>query len=92
MTQLENKVAIVTGAGRGMGRSISELFAREGAKVYALDLKFSDNQQETPDGILRIEELAVDICDFAAVKEAVVKIKKQIIHYRIRLLPAPICP
>ena len=60
-----------------MGRCIANLFAKEGAKVYALDLNFADNQQETPDGIQKIEELAIDICDFAAVKDVVVKIKKQ---------------
>lgn len=31
--RLKEKVAIVTGAGRGIGRSISKLFAQEGAKV-----------------------------------------------------------
>ena len=30
---LENKVAIVSGASYGMGFSMAELFAREGAKV-----------------------------------------------------------
>ena len=33
METLENKIAIVTGASRGLGKAIAQLFAREGAKV-----------------------------------------------------------
>jgi len=36
--KLENKIAIITGAGSGMGRAASILFAREGARIAAIDI------------------------------------------------------
>ena len=37
MGRLENKVALITGAGSGMGRASALLFAREGAKIIVAD-------------------------------------------------------
>ncbi|WP_174733328.1 SDR family NAD(P)-dependent oxidoreductase [Mesobacillus harenae] len=45
MKNLENKIAIVTGSGRGIGREIALLLAREGAKVVVNDLGGSPDGQ-----------------------------------------------
>ncbi len=37
MARLDGKVALITGAGNGMGRSAAELFAREGARIVVAD-------------------------------------------------------
>jgi 3-oxoacyl-[acyl-carrier protein] reductase len=38
MMRLKDKVAIVTGAARGLGRTFSKALAREGAKIIAIDI------------------------------------------------------
>lgn len=43
MGRLENKVAIVTGAGRGLGKGIVKKLAEEGAKVVAADMAPADD-------------------------------------------------
>jgi 2-keto-3-deoxy-L-fuconate dehydrogenase len=53
MFSLENKVAVITGGGSGIGQAIAVLFAKQGAKVHILELN-DDNAKDTL-GIINTE-------------------------------------
>ncbi|MBL7500945.1 SDR family oxidoreductase [Frankia sp. CNm7] len=68
MARLTGKVAIVTGAGIGQGRSTALRLAREGANVLAADLSGAENETaaELPDSITPVRADVTNAADVEA--------------------------
>jgi 3-oxoacyl-[acyl-carrier protein] reductase len=77
MNQLENQIAVVTGAGRGIGRAIALKFAQAGANVVCVS-RTQENSEKVAAEIRALGRqawaLAVDVSDSKAVKSAAEKI------------------
>ena len=72
---LENKVALITGAARGIGRQIALLFAREGARIAFTDLEENAESQATRRELeslgAQVRFYASDAADFEAAHKVV---------------------
>ena len=93
--KLEGKVAVITGAGRGIGRALAIAFAAEGAAVGCL----ARTRQELDRVVAEIKgkdgralALPTDVTDFAAVTRAVDRTAKEFRGLDIVVANAGVAP
>jgi 2-keto-3-deoxy-L-fuconate dehydrogenase len=69
MFRLDNKIAVITGGGSGIGKAIAKLFAKQGSLVHILEWN-TDTADETADEIAKDKARAVvHKCNVAIQKE-----------------------
>lgn len=75
MKLLEGKVALITGAARGIGKALALRFAQEGADIAFTDLVIDENGQQTQNEIeaygVKCKGYASNAADYAQTEEVV---------------------
>lgn len=86
MPQLDNQIAVITGAGRGIGRAIALRFAAEGADIVCVS-RTLENAEKAAGEVRalgrRAWARAVDVADSAAVMAAAEKILEETVQVDI---------
>lgn len=87
MKLLEGKVALITGAARGIGKALAIRFAQEGADIAFTDLVIDENGLATQNEIEALEVkckgYASNAADFAQTEEVVAQVKNDFGHIDI---------
>lgn len=84
MKLLEGKVALITGAARGIGKAVALRFAQEGANIAITDLVYNEAMEETVAELaacgVQARGYASNAADFAATEAVVAQIKEDFGH------------
>ena len=79
MKLLEGKVALITGAARGIGKALAVKFAQEGADIAFTDLVIDETGKQTEKEIadlgVKVKAYASNAADFEQTKEVVEQVK-----------------
>ncbi|MGG3915980.1 3-oxoacyl-ACP reductase FabG [Rossellomorea vietnamensis] len=79
MVQLENQIAIVTGASRGIGREISKKLAFEGATIYLVDIHeqaLLETYHQFMEENLSVKTITADVTNEAEVEELFAEVER----------------
>ena len=75
MLMLENRIALVTGASRGIGYAVCKKMAEEGAIVYAGVRNLENVHGDLRESAGRIIPVFLDVCDQHSIKDCIKHIK-----------------
>jgi 2-hydroxycyclohexanecarboxyl-CoA dehydrogenase len=77
MNRLEGKIAIVTGAARGLGRGIAERLASEGATVVVTDVNEAGAKEAADEIASGAIGIGCDVSDYDSVESMVADVKQR---------------